>query len=158
MANRTKVTDLANHPERFTDELSKLVGEMCSEVCEEAVNIIQAVSQETLTEVQSTAPVSSSPKGTGGHHLRDAFRLDSFLYKSRGMADYYNYGVPAKFVIHAPKWHKYSIVHLLEKGHLTAGINIRKPFVNPQPFMVPAEERAKQQIIARLRESGLTDK
>ncbi len=144
-----------NHPERFTDALSQLIGEMCGEVCEEAVDILEETSKEALTDVTNTAPVSQSTKGTGGHHLRDAFQLDSFLYSSKGMANTYNYGVPAKFVIHAPKWHKYSIVHLLERGHLKSGLG---GFVQPKPFMIPAEERAKSKIIARLRESGLTEK
>lgn len=144
--------------DNFSDVLAQCVGDMCGEVCQEAVDVLEDVSKEALSDVISTAPVSDSSRGTGGHHLRDAFQLDSLVYSGKGMAEYYNFGVPAKFVIHAPKWHKYSIIHLLEKGHTSAGFNVEKPFVPGKPFMVPAENRAKSKIIARLREKGLTDK
>ncbi len=157
MAGKRKVVDVTKHPERFAEVMAEIVSEMCGEACTEAAGILQEVSEDALADVKATAPVSRSAKGTGGHHLRDAFRLDSIVYASRGMAGRYNFGVPAKFVIHAPKWHKYSIVHLVEKGHTTAGFNISKPFVPAHPFMVPAEDRAKRKIIDRLRESGLSE-
>ncbi len=156
MAKKTKVTDVSVNPDKFADALGALVKELSGEVCQEAVDVLQEVSNEALYDVRRTAPASRSAKGTGGHHLRDAFRLDAILYRNVMGSDF-NFGVPAKFVIHAPKWHKYSIVHLLEKGHLVAGFNISKPFVQPRPFMVPAEQRAKQKIIERLREKGLIE-
>ncbi len=157
MARAKRVTNVSANPDKFASVMSDLVATICGDVCEEAVGILREVSEETLHDVEATAPVSKSLKGMGGHHLKDAFRLDATVYASVGTAMYYNFGVPAKFIIHAPKWHKYSIVHLLEKGHVKAGFLAKGGLVPGQPFMVPAEDRAKQKIIQRLRQCGLTE-
>ena len=151
---KTKVVKLQD----FSRVMAETVSQVCGEACEEAVDVLQEVSEEALRDVETTAPISSSMKGTGGHHLRDAFRLDALVYANKGTASQYNFGVPAQFVIHAPKWHKYSIIHLLELGHRVSGRDLSKSFVQGRPFMVPAEDRAKQKIIARLRERGLAPK
>ncbi len=157
MARRPVAKDILNHPERFSELLYELSEGLCDEVAQKAAEILYEVSTEAAEEVKATAPVSRSLKGTGGHHLKDAFRLDAIGYKPKSGKGSYAYGVPAKFVVHAPKWHKYSIIHLLEKGHLAKGFDVSKPFVQGRPFMVPAQERAKQKIIERLKRLGLNE-
>lgn len=109
------------------------------ETREEAVRITAETSQEMSDYASQSAPVSKG-SGKGGHHLRDAIELTPSRY---------NTGINARFYSSAKRWHKYSIVHLLELGHL-------KPFggglVPARPFMGPALEKYRPILDQRIEE------
>lgn len=103
------------------------------EVEEKSIQIISQVAESTKEVVSRTAPRSKG-REVGGHHLADSFVVtESGIYTSK------------TFYISAKKNHKYSIVHLLELGHLRPYAST--PRVEGKPFMKPARDEAVSKII-----------
>lgn len=109
-----------------------------AETREKAVEITEETSREMSDYAVSSASVSKG-SGKGGHHLRDAIVLTPSKY---------NDGLNVRFYVSAKKWHKYSIVHLLELGHLKA---FGKGFVPGRPFMNPALEKYRPILDERIK-------
>lgn len=104
---------------------------------QKAVKVTEETSSEMSVYAQTKVPVSKG-KGVGGHHLKDAISVTPSSY---------NQGLSAKFYVSATKWHKYSIVHLLELGHLKPfGVG----FVHSIPFMKPSLEKYKTILDSRI--------
>lgn len=109
----------------------------CLETRAKAVYITEKTSEEMSEYAKSIVPVS---KGKGAvHHLKDALTVTPS--KS-------NDGMSAKFYVSAKKWHKYSIVHLLELGHLKP---LGAGLVSARPFMIPALDKYRPILDGRIK-------
>lgn len=124
--------------DRLPDELLKRLKESTEEVQRRASKAAEEVAEGVNSDVSSSAPVSKG-RGNGGHHLADAFQITPSRYNSPDWSSYY---------ISAKKWHKYSIVHLLELGHLRPFGKL--PSVQPHVFMRPAKEKGVEELSRRV--------
>ena len=103
----------------------------------EAGRILTETASEMKDEASLKAPRSKG-QGTGGHHLSEALSVTPSRYNTVSSMTFY---------VSATKWHKYSIVHLLELGHMKA---YGAGYVPGRPFMDPALEKYKPILDQRI--------
>ena len=131
-------TDLLN----LTSDLSEIIASYSDELVKEGNEIVEENAKALCSDIPNTTAFKD---GKDQYHLRNEFLVSK--RKKEGETAY---------VVHAStKHHKYSIVHLVENGHVnhwfTPSTPTSLPFVPPHPFLVPLAEKYGQQLQEQLK-------